>query len=85
MNAHFEALLSTLPENMRGGDEAEDDGNKKISKAEVLEMARCHIVTLERGYAEIEEERDELRDNVERLRWMVAKSEGEGEIGLVRR
>lgn len=78
LNAHFEALLNTLPEYMRGGDEDDDDGDRKISKAEVLEMARRHILALERDYAAIEGERDELRENVERLRWFVAESEGDG-------
>jgi hypothetical protein len=76
LNAHFEALLNTLPQYMRGGEDEEDeDGDRKISKAEVLEMARRHIISLERELTAMEEERDELRDNVERLRWFVARSD----------
>lgn len=75
LNAHFEALLNTLPDYMRGGEDEEDDGDRKISKAEVLEMARRYIISIERDYAAIEEERDELKDSVERLRWLVARTE----------
>ncbi|KAH8195564.1 hypothetical protein TruAng_010280 [Truncatella angustata] len=78
LNAHFEALLDTLPGYMRGGgdDDDDDDGDRKISKAEVLEMARRHITDLEKELMVVEGERDELKDNVERLRWFVAKSDG---------
>ncbi|KAI1847790.1 hypothetical protein JX266_006285 [Neoarthrinium moseri] len=77
LNAHFEALLNTLPEYMRGGDIEDEEGDRKISKAEVLEMARRHITSLERDYAAIENERDELKDTVERLKWMLT-SRGDG-------
>ncbi|KAF3012243.1 hypothetical protein E8E14_010918 [Neopestalotiopsis sp. 37M] len=74
LNAHFEALLNTLPQYMRGGeDEEDDDGDRKISKAEVLEMARRHILSLERELNSVEEERDELKESVERLRWSMAR------------
>lgn len=84
LNAHFESLLNTLPQYMRGGeDDEEEDGDRKISKAEVLEMARRHIVALERELTSVEEERDELKDNVERLRWFMARSDKDNGKGPV--
>jgi hypothetical protein len=74
LNAHFEALLNTLPEYMRGGEDDEYDVDRKISKAEVLEMARRHILSLERDCSALQEERDELRASVERMRWDNGKS-----------
>ncbi|KAI1107280.1 hypothetical protein F4804DRAFT_223346 [Jackrogersella minutella] len=81
LNAHFESLLEALPETMQAG-EGEDDGealdlsDRRVSKAEVLDMARRHIQTLERECAALEGERDELRDNMERLRWLFGRCEG---------
>ncbi|KAI0200471.1 hypothetical protein F4808DRAFT_161305 [Astrocystis sublimbata] len=80
LNAHFESLLSALPERMQSaeGDEGGDldSGDRRVSKAEVLEMARRHIKALERECAALEGERDELRDNMERLRWLFGRCEG---------
>ncbi|KAI0971796.1 hypothetical protein F4678DRAFT_75367 [Xylaria arbuscula] len=80
LNAHFESLLSALPERMQSseGDEGGDldAGDRRVSKAEVLEMARRHIKALERECAALEGERDELRDNMERLRWLFGRCEG---------
>ncbi|KAI1437660.1 hypothetical protein GGR50DRAFT_18426 [Xylaria sp. CBS 124048] len=81
LNAHFESLLSALPETMQNGegDESGDvleAGDRRVSKAEVLEMARRHIKSLERECAVLEGERDELRDHVERLRWLFGRCEG---------
>ncbi|KAM0819183.1 putative BHLH domain-containing protein [Seiridium cardinale] len=76
LNAHFEALLNTLPEYMRGGEDEEDDGDRKISKAEVLEMARRHILGLERELTAAEEERDELRESIERFKLYMVRPEG---------
>ncbi|KAI0804158.1 hypothetical protein GGR55DRAFT_335316 [Xylaria sp. FL0064] len=80
LNAHFESLLSALPERMQCGEGDEggdlDSGDRRVSKAEVLEMARRHIKALERECAVLEGERDELRDNMERLRWLFGRCEG---------
>ncbi|KAI1189629.1 hypothetical protein F5B17DRAFT_438762 [Nemania serpens] len=80
LNAHFESLLSALPERMQSGEGDEggdlDAGDRRVSKAEVLEMARRHIKALERECALLEGERDELRDNMERLRWLFGRCEG---------
>ncbi|KAL7626693.1 hypothetical protein AAE478_003467 [Parahypoxylon ruwenzoriense] len=81
LNAHFESLLDALPETMQAGEE-EDGGealdltDRRVSKAEVLDMARRHIQALERECNALEEERDELRDNMTRLRWLFGRCEG---------
>ncbi|KAF3065124.1 Allergen Fus c 3 [Daldinia childiae] len=81
LNAHFESLLDALPETMQAG-EGDDEGesldltDRRVSKAEVLDMARRHIQALERECAALEGERDELRNNMERLRWLFGRCEG---------
>ncbi|OTB07130.1 hypothetical protein M426DRAFT_8859 [Hypoxylon sp. CI-4A] len=83
LNAHFESLLEALPETMQAG-EGEDDGealdltDRRVSKAEVLDMARRHIQTLERDNAALEGERDELRNHMERMQWLFRRCEGGG-------
>ncbi|KAI5864590.1 hypothetical protein GGS23DRAFT_560895 [Durotheca rogersii] len=81
LNAHFESLLDALPETMQagegeGGGEALDLTDRRVSKAEVLDMARRHIQALERECSALEEERDELRDNMDKLRWLFSRFEG---------
>ncbi|KAI1375949.1 hypothetical protein F4677DRAFT_460181 [Hypoxylon crocopeplum] len=81
LNAHFESLLEALPETMQAGEgddggEALDMTDRRVSKAEVLDMARRHIQALERECAALEGERDELRNNVARLRWLFGRYEG---------
>ncbi|KAI0114989.1 hypothetical protein F4814DRAFT_459819 [Daldinia grandis] len=81
LNAHFESLLDALPETMQAGEgddeeESLDLTDRRVSKAEVLDMARRHIQALERECAALEGERDELRDNMERLRWLFGRCEG---------
>ncbi|KAI0389322.1 hypothetical protein F5Y17DRAFT_462848 [Xylariaceae sp. FL0594] len=88
LNAHFESLLSALPERMQSGESgAGGDSNegldqagsdRRVSKAEVLEMARKHIMSLEHECAALEGERDELRENMEKLRWLFGRCEGGG-------
>ncbi|KAI1324300.1 hypothetical protein F5Y16DRAFT_381495 [Xylariaceae sp. FL0255] len=92
LNAHFESLLSALPESMQsgGGDDENDEGmggagggvvdstDRRVSKAEVLDMARRHIKALERECLLLESERDELRENMEKLRWLFGRCEGGG-------
>ncbi|KAI0127827.1 hypothetical protein BJ170DRAFT_733439 [Xylariales sp. AK1849] len=86
-------LLEALPESMRGGSGGDDDdedieaggsgggSEKKISKAEVLEMATRHIKTLGRECAALEDERDELRENIEQLRHVFKRYGDEEGIG----
>ncbi|KAI1501312.1 hypothetical protein F5X99DRAFT_209362 [Biscogniauxia marginata] len=88
LNAHFENLLNALPESMQSGEgegvdgggggigESLDSSDRRVSKAEVLDMARRHIKALERECAVLEGERDELRDNMEKLRWLFGRCEG---------
>ncbi|KAI1486165.1 hypothetical protein F5X96DRAFT_656456 [Biscogniauxia mediterranea] len=90
LNAHFENLLNALPESMQCGEgvdgvgggvgggvgESLDSSDRRVSKAEVLDMARRHIKALERECAMLEGERDELRDNMEKLRWLFGRCEG---------
>ena len=76
LNARFESLLNALPDTIRGeggsGEEGEtqnfDIGEKRVSKAEVLDMARRHIQSLERDRDALEKERDELLEDMEQLR-----------------
>ncbi|KAI2626483.1 hypothetical protein GGR54DRAFT_653306 [Hypoxylon sp. NC1633] len=81
LNAHFESLLEALPETMQAGDGDEegeplDLTDRRVSKAEVLDMARRHIQALERECAALEGERDELRNDMARLRWLFGRCEG---------
>ncbi|KAI1094572.1 hypothetical protein F5B19DRAFT_40144 [Rostrohypoxylon terebratum] len=83
LNAHFESLLEALPETMQAGEGEEDAetmdlSDRRVSKAEVLDMARRHIQALERECAALEGERNELRNNMERLRWLFGRCEGDG-------
>ncbi|RYP17821.1 hypothetical protein DL765_004305 [Monosporascus sp. GIB2] len=82
LNAQFESLLDALPENMRRGEGGGDGGHlfegfrlpeRKVSRAEVLDMARRHIKLLEEECALLEGERDELRDNMEKLQWLFGR------------
>ncbi|TPX11155.1 uncharacterized protein E0L32_000973 [Thyridium curvatum] len=75
LNAQFESLLNALPDNIRGsgtGDESDgpnvDLGDKRVSKAEVLDMARRHIRSLERDRDALEQERDELLSDIQQMR-----------------
>ncbi|KAH9906142.1 hypothetical protein F4778DRAFT_801427 [Xylariomycetidae sp. FL2044] len=93
LNAHFESLLSALPEDMQSGEGNEggegggggggggggDPADRRVSKAEVLDMARRHINTLERECAKLEDERDELRESMEKLQWLFGRCEGGGD------
>ncbi|EXK24856.1 hypothetical protein FOMG_18441 [Fusarium oxysporum f. sp. melonis 26406] len=75
LNAQFESLLSSLPEQLRAGnngngdiDESEgNDADRRVSKGEVLEMARKHIQLLEQERVQLERENLELHGNLRRL------------------
>ncbi|KAJ4322290.1 hypothetical protein N0V84_004882 [Fusarium piperis] len=79
LNAQFESLLNALPEQARSGgngngngDENESDGandaDRRVSKGEVLEMARKHIQALEQERNQLERENLELQGNLRRLK-----------------
>jgi hypothetical protein len=78
LNKHFERLVAVLPRpenddgeggNEVGGSGGSDDGrNRRMSKAEALELARRTIRVLEKERASLERQKEELEGNVERLR-----------------
>lgn len=82
LNAHFENLLNALPESVRspgasgadsdgiegGGAASADLGERRLSKAEVLEMSRRYIQSLEKERDKLEREREELQGDMARLR-----------------
>ncbi|CAI4211453.1 unnamed protein product [Parascedosporium putredinis] len=87
LNAQFESLLNSLPEHVRSGgpgDEDDSEGpmpdttDRRVSKAEVLEMARRHIKSLERNNSTLARERDDLAQQVEMLR---SERESQSETG----
>ncbi|KAM6513431.1 hypothetical protein FALCPG4_015854 [Fusarium falciforme] len=76
LNAQFESLLNALPAQARhsgngNGDDNEHDGandlGRRVSKGEVLEMARKHIQALERERNQLERENHELEGSLRRL------------------
>lgn len=80
MNSQFEVLLSVLPKEevlpyaseVAGDDVEENVGHqgveaRKVSKAEVLDMAQKHIRKLEREGEELEVENKELGNRVAEL------------------
>ncbi|CAM1507549.1 Fc.00g071900.m01.CDS01 [Cosmosporella sp. VM-42] len=60
LNTHFEKLLEVLPPLEHGG----GLGDKRVSKAEVLDLARGRIRELERDMGRLERERRELRGRI---------------------
>ncbi|KAF5017577.1 hypothetical protein F66182_10477 [Fusarium sp. NRRL 66182] len=83
LNAQFESLLNALPDQARYGDGSNVDGNyngadnesdgandpdRRVSKGEVLEMARKHIQALERERNQLEFEKLELQGSLQRLK-----------------
>ncbi|KAK4190337.1 allergen Fus c 3 [Podospora australis] len=79
LNAQFEALMNTLPESMRsptgtsmsGGDsEGLDAGEKRLSKAQVLDMSTRYIRSLEGDRDRLQDENGELRENMAKTREM---------------
>lgn len=75
LNSQFESLLSAIPEQIRQGGEAENsDGaadlaaDRRVSKGEVLEMARKHIQSLERERDILEKEKNELLGSLRSLK-----------------
>ncbi|OLN81579.1 Allergen Fus c 3 [Colletotrichum chlorophyti] len=85
LNAQFEGLLNALPEQVRGpataGDGEESDPQhaaeeRRVSKAEVLDMARRHIKNLEREREVLHREREELLRSLEMLEREAASTGG---------
>lgn len=71
LNSQFESLLNVLPEQIRSsGDGGESDGgaadwgDRRVSKGEVLEMARKHIKSLEQERDMLERENNELHGSI---------------------
>ncbi|KAL5603823.1 hypothetical protein FOVSG1_006573 [Fusarium oxysporum f. sp. vasinfectum] len=91
LNAQFESLLNVLPAKTRqdgngNGDDIESDGtnnpDRRVSKGEVLEMARKRIQALEREGNELQRENPELQGSLRRLKGSasdgtVSSSDGE--------
>ncbi|KAF7538757.1 hypothetical protein G7Z17_g12582 [Cylindrodendrum hubeiense] len=84
LNSQFESLLNALPEQIRTGGDGEgsdgggpvDWGDRRVSKGEVLEMARKHIETLERERDMLEREKNELQGSLHQLKNSVSEGEG---------
>ncbi|KAL6921366.1 hypothetical protein FSST1_005392 [Fusarium sambucinum] len=88
LNAQFESLLHALPEQIRHGDNGGGDGkegnesdqandpDRRVSKGEVLEMARKHIQALERERSQLELENLELHGNIRKLKESGSESMG---------
>ncbi|KAM0334105.1 hypothetical protein ACHAQA_001125 [Verticillium albo-atrum] len=95
LNAQFEGLLSALPElpasqqqvapasmtASAAAETPEDQGERRISKAEVLERARRHIETLEREREALHREREELLKNLAKMEQDVGVRFGEDALG----
>lgn len=63
LNGQFEMLLSSLP-----NDDDRDGAKARMSKADVLMLAKRHIVQLEREKMMLEEQRQKLQGNVQELK-----------------
>jgi len=67
LNGQFETLLQILPR-----DDLENTSEKRVSKAEVLVLAKRHIEQLEREKAKLEMDNEDLEQKLEELkkRWV---------------
>jgi hypothetical protein len=72
LNGQFSTLLGVLPPEVIGaetGDSGRTDGaDKRVSKAEVLILAKKHIEDLERAKRELEDSKKALLSDVQRLK-----------------
>ncbi|PNP60788.1 hypothetical protein FNYG_14480 [Fusarium nygamai] len=77
LNAQFESLLNALPTKARQSDNSNGDDNewdgisnldRRVSKGEVLEMARKRIQALELESNELQRENFELQGSLRRLK-----------------
>ncbi|KAK3318821.1 hypothetical protein B0H66DRAFT_476034 [Apodospora peruviana] len=81
LNAQFERLLAALPADQRDGTGIDSDSmldaaasaDKRLSKAEVLELATKRIRTLEKERERLQQEHGELMQNVDILTNAVAR------------
>lgn len=78
LNIQFENLLNSLPDLSRDnegevGEDGDVEGERRVSKAEVLDMARRHIKQLEKDKLGLETERDQLLQMMETLRETYAQ------------
>ncbi|CZR51954.1 uncharacterized protein PAC_01831 [Phialocephala subalpina] len=77
LNDKFETLLSALPPSLVADTQTSaDHPEKKISKAEVLILAKEHIRALERAAEDLEGQNQALSDDMERLRKMMKRAKG---------
>lgn len=76
LNDQFDFLLSSIPSDLVGdhmnGPERGDRPEKRVSKADVLALAKMHIENLEKGKREVEEENMGLKRTNKQLKdvWM---------------
>lgn len=83
LNMQFESLLAVLPADKNGTDDrhrmkgsaggAGEGDDRRLSKAEVLDMARQRIMTLELEHKTLRKEKKELLDNVSVMRDALAR------------
>ncbi|KAF8864822.1 hypothetical protein BDZ45DRAFT_669197 [Acephala macrosclerotiorum] len=77
LNDKFENLLSALPPSLVADTHTgAEHPEKKISKAEVLILAKEHIRALERAAEDLEGQNQALSDDIERLEKMMQRSKG---------
>jgi len=80
LNSQFNTLLSSIPSEVIGteitGYGGEDGPERRVSKAEILILAKRHIETLERKNEGLEEARAELKGTVKELKGVWVDSGG---------
>jgi hypothetical protein len=80
LNDQFNTLLSSIPNEVIKqeitGYIREDGPERRVSKAEVLVLAKKHIETLERERQFLEEEREGLKGTIKRLKGALVHSGG---------
>ena len=80
LNSQFETLLSTLPPDVvaaEAGGTSTYGGEKRISKGEVLILAKNYIETLEKTRDELENSNSMLRQNVQQLKMDLVQRNGD--------
>jgi hypothetical protein len=81
LNSQFETLLSTLPPDMvaaEAGGTSTYGGEKRVSKGEVLILAKNYIETLEKTMEELESSNIVLQQNIEQLKMDLVQRKGDG-------
>ncbi|KAK3375440.1 hypothetical protein B0H63DRAFT_279202 [Podospora didyma] len=89
LNAQFEGLLNALPDEVKSptstsasaGESDLDLGERRLSKGEVLDLSRRYIKTLERNCDSLEQERQTMLENMDRLRGLYVKGLSSPEEG----